>query len=90
MLLSPSVLGILVYNEVTSIVPMMVLSRMFSVSLTFLMKSEVSDTCDLVSFTSGRRNMSTKADIFSVAQPFADIIGLPGDGVWFLGIFGRK
>ena len=40
----PSSLGMLVYSEVTSRVPMIVLFKVHSVFLIFLMKSEVSET----------------------------------------------
>ena len=84
----PSSFGILVYSEVTSKVPIMLSGNSVSIASTFLMKSEVSFTNDLLSFTIGFIKMSTKADILSVGQLFADTMGLPGGcSLW---IFGRK
>ena len=39
---------------------------------------------------SGRKNMSTKAEIFSVGHLLADTTGLPGGGVVFLCILGKR
>jgi hypothetical protein len=33
---------------------------------------------------------STNSEIFSVIEPHADTIGLPGGGIWFLCILGSR
>ena len=69
---------------------MIVSSPRVGMSLILLIKSVVSFTNDSIFVTSGFRKISTKAEIFSVAQPLALTIGLPGGGSVPLCIFGRK
>ena len=57
----------------------------------FLIKSVVSLRYDLMSIVvSDVRKLSTSFQIFSVGQPFAYTMGLPGESIVPLCIFGRR
>ena len=74
----------LVTSSVTSSVPGGTCPR----SLIFLTKCVVSLMYDCMFGTRGCKKWSTKADMRSVGQPLAEIIGLPGGGrlcLWILG-----
>ena len=86
----PSSLGMLVYREITSMLPIIVSGTMLSMSFILLRKSVASLTYDLVLDISGCRKVSTNADIFSVRQPLAETMSLPGGGVVILCILGKK
>ena len=74
----PSSLGMLVYREVTSMLPIIVPGTMLSMSFILLRKSVASLTYDLVFDISGCRKVSTNADIFSVGQQLAEILCILG------------
>ena len=63
--------------------PIIVSGPMLSMSFILLRKSVASLAYDLVLDISGCRKVSTNADIFSVGQPLAETMGLPGGGVYF-------
>ena len=73
----PLLLGMFVYREDTSIVSRKWLSGTFTVS-SRLRKWAVSLTWLGRACTRGLRVWSTKAEIFSVGLPHAEMIGLPG------------
>ena len=83
----------LVYNDFTSQVTSSEFSgRLYHLltSSSFLMKSVVSLICEGSSLTKGSSSKSVHLEIFSVIVPLVLCIGLPGGGVFFLCIFGKK
>ena len=85
----PSLLGILVYSEFTSNVPIMGLVKSFRFSI-FEIKSLLSFMYESAFLVKALGKISSKDDIFSVAQLLADTMGLPGGGLLVLCILGKN